>query len=449
MEISKKKEIDMINGSLYGKILLFALPLMASSILQLLFNAADVVVVGRFAGDNSLAAVGSTSSLVNLVIQLFLGLSVGANVTAARALGEGRRDKVKSVVHTAITASIISGCILLIFGVFMAGTMLEWMDTPRKVLGLATEYLRIYFIGMPFLMVYNFGSALLRAKGDTKRPLYYLLIAGVINLALNCLFVIAFKMDVAGVAIATVISQIISAGLIIRCLRHEDDEMRLDMRALRIDRESLGQMTKVGLPAGIQGVVFSFSNVVIQSSVNSFGPTNMAGSAAAVSIGDFVYVSMNAFHQAALSFNGQNMGAKKYDRVDRVTALCVSYVLVIGTALSVAVFELGPQLLGIYSKNPEVIKMGMIRMRHCVLWYPLCGFMDVMPGCIRGMGYSIMPMIVSLMGSCVLRIVWVMTIFKQVHTIENLYLSYPISWIVTFSVHIVCYLIIRRQIRQR
>ena len=445
----KNREIDMINGPLAGKILLFAIPLMCSSILQLLFNAADVVIVGRFAGDNSLAAVGSTSALINLITQLFIGLSVGGNVVAAKAIGEGRKDTVREVVRTAVTTSLVSGVLLLAFGVCMAKPLLELMDTPEDVIRLSTLYLRIFFLGMPFLMLYNFGSALLRAKGDTRRPLYFLLFAGVINVILNCFFVIVFHMDVAGVALATVISQAISAGLILRCLCREEGMMHLDLHHLSIQKDILKRMLQIGLPAGIQGVVFSFSNVVIQSSVNSFGSVIMAGSAAAVSVGDFVYVSMNAFHQTALSFNGQNMGAGKYDRVDRITGICVLFVAILGTVLSVGSYLIGPVLLGIYSTSAVVIAAGMQRMSRCNLFYMLCGLMDVMPGCIRGMGFSILPMIVSLLGSCVLRLVWVATVFQIHHTIENLYLSYPVSWVITLTVHIFCYLYLRKVIRRK
>lgn len=445
----KNREIDMVNGPLAGKILIFAIPLMCSSILQLLFNAADVVVVGRFAGDTSLAAVGSTSSLINLITQLFIGLSVGANVVTAKSIGEGRKNNVQTVVHTAVVTSLVSGVILLVFGICMSKVLLMWMGAPEDVIGLSALYLRIYFCGMPFLMLYNFGSALLRARGDTKRPLYYLLLAGAVNVVLNCIFVIVFHMDVAGVALATIISQAISAGLILRCLCREEGMLHLDIRHLHFDKRTFRQMMRIGLPAGVQGVVFSFSNVVIQSSVNSFGAVTMAGSAAAVSVGDFVYVAMNSFHQAGLSFNGQNMGAGKYDRVDKTTGLCVLYVIVIGTILSVGSYLLGPELLGIYSASAAVIAAGMVRMKYCNLLYELCGLMDVMPGCIRGMGFSILPMIVSLLGSCVLRIVWVATIFQTHHTIDNLYVSYPVSWILTFGTHIVCYAVLRKKIRCR
>lgn len=445
----KAKEIDMIHGPLAGKILLFAIPLMCSSILQLLFNAADVVVLGRFAGDNSLAAVGSTSSLVNLIIQLFIGLSVGGNVVTAKAIGEGRKDQVREIVRTAVTSSLLCGIFLLVFGIIVAKFLLQLMDVPEEVLPLSALYMRIYFCGMPFLMLYNFGSALLRAKGDTRRPLLFLMCSGVINVILNCFFVIVVQMDVAGVALATVISQAISAGLVVRCLCREDDMMRLDIRRLGINPDILKKMMRIGLPAGVQGVVFSFSNVIIQSSLNSFGAVVMAGSAAAASVGDFIFVSMNAFHQTALSFNGQNMGAARYDRVDKVTGMCIGYVILFGTVLSVGSYIIGPALLGIYSTSTAVIAAGMVRMRHCTLFYEVCGIMDVMPGCIRGMGYSILPMAVSILGSCVLRLGWVLTVFQTHHTVENLYLSYPVSWVITFIVHIICYMIIRKQIRKR
>lgn len=443
----KTKEIDMVHGPLAGKLLLFTIPLICSNLLQILFNAADVIVVGRFAGDHSLAAVGSTSSLIALIVQLFVGLSIGANVAAARAIGEGQEKQVRSVVSTAVAASIVSGFVLLVFGISTSKMLLVWMGTPDEVCGLAVLYMRIYFVGMPFLMLYNFGSALLRAMGDTRRPLYFLLISGVINVVLNCIFVIALHMDVAGVALATVISEGISAALILRCLIRDDGILHLDWRHMAVDSHALKQMIRIGLPAGIQGTLFSLSNVVIQSSVNSFGAVVMAGSAAAVNIGNFVYMSLNAFHQAALSFNGQNMGAEEFDRVDRVTGLCVLYVTVLGLVLSTGAYVFGPELLRIYTTNPEVVAAGMVRMKYCIMLYWLCGMMDVMPGCIRGMGFSLTPMVVSLLGSCVFRLVWVATIFPMQRTIENLYLSYPVSWILTFAIHIVCYVILRRKLR--
>ncbi len=444
-----KKEIDMINGPLAGKILMFAVPLMGSSILQLLFNAADVIVVGKFAGDNSMGAVGATTSLINLIVSLFIGLSVGANVAVAKALGQGDRIKIHNAVHTSILLSFISGIFLLIFGVALSGPILELMNTPPEVIELSKVYLRIYFCGMPFSMLYNFGSAILRAKGDTKRPLIYLTIAGITNVVLNCISVIWLRMDVAGVAIATVVSQVISSILIIRCLCRETNEVRVNLKELKIDRQAFGQIAKIGLPAGLQGILFSLSNVIIQSSINSFGDIVVSGNTAAINLGDFIYVTMNAFHQAGLSFNGQNMGAGKYNRVDKVTALSLGYATVIGSVLCFLLYIFGPTLLGIYSDTPAVIEAGMVRITYCIAFYWLCGMMDVMPGCIRGMGYSMLPMIVTLLGSCAFRILWVKFIFPQYGNIENLFLSYPVSWVLTFSAHVVCYFILRKQIRKK
>ena len=378
---SKGYEIDMCNGTLANKILLFALPLMASSLLQLLFNAADVVVVGQFCGKASLAAVGSNTALINLLVNLFVGLSVGANVVVAQDLGAGRKAEANRAVHTSILLAMISGVVLMIFGVIMARQMLEWMSSPENVIGLASVYLRIYFIGMPATMVYNFGSAILRAKGDTQRPLYFLLAAGVLNVVLNLFFVIVCRLDVAGVAMATSISQYVSAWLILRCLMREHGALHLNLHRMHLNKRVIGRIFQVGLPAGFQGVIFSLSNVVIQSSINSFGDTVMAGSAAAQNIEGFVYAAMNAFYQSALTFSGQNYGAGKCDRV----------------------------------------------------------------GILRGIGYSIVPMVVSLLGSCVLRLLWVWFVFPLDPVPGNLYISYPITWAITGAVHIIMFLAIRKK----
>lgn len=446
---AKKQEIDMCNGPLLGKILLFAFPLMCSGVLQLFFNAADIVVVGRFAGDNSLAAVGSTASLINLITNLFIGFSVGANVVTARTIGSGQKERMEKIVQTAMLLSLVCGILMLAVGIAGAPRFLVWMSTPEEVLKLASLYLRIYFIGMPFMMIYNFGSAILRANGDTRRPLYYLMMAGVVNVVLNCVFVIVFKMDVAGVALATAISQGLSAFLIVRCLVMEQGVLHLKLKGIRMEKRILMQIIRIGLPAGLQGMVFSFSNVIIQSSVNSFGSVVMAGNSAAQNLEGFGYVAMNSFHQAGLSFNGQNVGAKKYDRVDRVTLLCLISVFITGILFGAIMLFFSGTLLGIYSTSPEVVAAGTARMKIMVTTYFLCGIMDVMPGCLRGMGYSLMPMIVSLLGSCALRIVWVATIFQTHHTIENLYVSYPISWALTFCVHIICFLVVRKRIREQ
>lgn len=442
---TKQYEMDMCSGPILRKMLMFALPLMLSSILQLLFNAADIVVVGKFAGDNSLAAVGSNTALINLLTNLFIGLSIGANVVAARHYGAKAWDDLRRTVHTAMLLSMLSGALLLVLGVIGAEQMLIWMQTPEEVLPLATVYLRIYFLGMISTMVYNFGSALLRAVGDTKRPLYFLLCAGVINVILNLLFVIGFQMDVMGVAIATVISETVSALLVLRCLVKEKGGIHLELRAMRIDRKKMLQILRIGLPAGFQGVVFALSNVVIQSSVNIFGNIVVAGNSAAANLEGFVYMAMNAFYQTTLSFVSQNYGAGEQKRINRIVLLGEACVIVTGTLLGNMVVFFGNDLLQIYSNNPEVIAAGMVRLHYISMIYALCGIMDVMVGALRGIGYSIMPMIVSIVGVCVLRLIWLATVFQipEFHKIETVYLSYPVTWILTSLVYIVFFVWIR------
>ena len=442
---TKQYEMDMCSGPILRKMLMFALPLMLSSILQLLFNAADIVVVGKFAGDNSLAAVGSNTALINLLTNLFIGLSIGANVVAARHYGAKAWDDLRRTVHTAMLLSMLSGALLLVLGVIGAEQMLIWMQTPEEVLPLATVYLRIYFLGMISTMVYNFGSALLRAVGDTKRPLYFLLCAGVINVILNLLFVIGFQMDVMGVAIATVRSETLSALLVLRCLVKEKGGIHLELRAMRIDRKKMLQILRIGLPAGFQGVVFALSNVVIQSSVNIFGNIVVAGNSAAANLEGFVYMAMNAFYQTTLSFVSQNYGAGEQKRINRIVLLGEACVIVTGTLLGNMVVFFGNDLLQIYSNNPEVIAAGMVRLHYISMIYALCGIMDVMVGALRGIGYSIMPMIVSIVGVCVLRLIWLATVFQipEFHKIETVYLSYPVTWILTSLVYIVFFVWIR------
>lgn len=442
---TKQYEMDMCSGPILRKMLMFALPLMLSSILQLLFNAADIVVVGKFAGDNSLAAVGSNTALINLLTNLFIGLSIGANVVAARHYGAKAWDDLRRTVHTAMLLSMLSGALLLVLGVIGAEQMLIWMQTPEEVLPLATVYLRIYFLGMISTMVYNFGSALLRAVGDTKRPLYFLLCAGIINVILNLLFVIGFQIDVMGVAIATVISETVSALLVLRCLVKEKGGIHLELRAMRIDRKKMLQILRIGLPAGFQGVVFALSNVVIQSSVNIFGNIVVAGNSAAANLEGFVYMAMNAFYQTTLSFVSQNYGAGEQKRINRIVLLGEACVIVTGTLLGNMVVFFGNDLLQIYSNNPEVIAAGMVRLHYISMIYALCGIMDVMVGALRGIGYSIMPMIVSIVGVCVLRLIWLATVFQipEFHKIETVYLSYPVTWILTSLVYIVFFVWIR------
>ena len=443
---SSKYEIDMCNGPLLGKILIFYVPLMLSGILQLLFNAADIVVVGRFAGNESLAAVGATSSLTNLIVNLFIGLSVGANVLVARFYGAGQKNELKSMVQTALATAAISGIILIFIGFFVSKPALGMMGTPDDVIDHSVLYMRIYFAGMPFMMVYNFGGAVLRAVGDTRRPLYYLLIAGVVNVVLNLIFVILFQMGVAGVATATVISQAISAALVIRCLLMTDSAYKLVLKDLRIAPDKLIKMFQIGMPAGLQGALFSISNVLIQSSVNSFGSIAMAGNTAASNIEGFVYTAMNAFHQASISFCGQNYGALKYKRVGKVTAICLGLVTAVGFVMGSGAYLASGILLQLYSPDAEVIRYGTLRMAYICIPYFLCGAMDVMVGTLRGMGYAIMPMLVSLSGACLFRVVWIYTLFRQFPTLECLYISYPISWGLTFLVHLICFMIVYRKL---
>ena len=448
---NKDYKMDMCTGPILKKMLIFTIPLMFSSILQLLFNAADIVVVGRFAGDNSLAAVGSNSALIGLITNLFLGLSIGANVLAAKYYG-GKRDKnLERTIHTAMLLSIISGILLTFIGVVGAKQILIWMKTPEEVLSLAVLYLRIYFVGMTATMVYNFGSAILRAVGDTRRPLYYLLFAGIVNVVLNLFFVIVLKMDVAGVAAATVISQSISAGLILICLIGEKGSLHLDLKKLRINKAIFIEILRIGLPAGFQGILFSLSNVIIQSSVNSFGAVTMAGNSAAANVEQFVYFAMNSFYQAAISFTSQNYGARNIERIYKILLHSLICVSVVGLVFGNLEVIFGESLLRIYSSSDDVIQAGLVRLGFVARTYALCGIMDVMVGVIRGIGYSVMPMIVSLMGACVFRLVWIATIFQVegFHSVQTVYASYPISWIITVAVHIICFIWAMKKVKER
>ena len=448
--MNKKYEIDMCRGSVFKKMLLFAIPLMCSSILQLLFNAADIVVVGRFAGDNALAAVGSNSALINLLTNLFVGLSIGSNVLTAQYYGAKKDTDLKETVHTSMLISIYSGLILTVIGILGARVLLEMMQAPPEVLDLAVLYLRIYFVGMTSTMVYNFGSAILRAVGDTKRPLYYLLGAGIINVILNLFFVIACKMGVAGVALATAVSQTISAVLVVRCLIQEQSGIHLELKELAISKEKFFRIMRIGLPAGFQGTVFSLSNVVIQSAVNSFGNIAVAGNSAAANIEGFVYMAMNAFYQATISFTSQNYGASQYKRIYKILFTGELYVIITGIVLGNLAVFLGDSLLGIYSPSTKVIAAGMARLKIICTVYALCGVMDVLVGTLRGIGYSVVPMIVSLIGACGLRLLWVATIFKipQYHNLTTVYLSYPITWTITLTVHAITFAVAAHKVLQ-
>lgn len=443
--MKKSYEMDMCNGPLLGKILLFSIPLMLSGILQLLFNAADIIVVGRYVGSSALAAVGSTSSLINLLINVFVGMSVGVNVLTAQYYGAKNEKDISETVHTAILTSLISGLFLVFLGIGLAKPLLHLMGTPEDVISQSVLYMKIYFLGMPVLMIYNFGAAILRAIGDTRRPLYFLFAAGIVNVAMNMFFVIVMKMGVEGVAYATVISEHISAFLIIRSLMHAPGPLRLKLSELRITKKKLNNIVKIGLPAGMQGAIFSISNVLIQSSINSFGSVAMAGNTASANIEGFVYTAMNAVYQTNLSFTSQNLGGQKYSRLNRILFICLGVVTVVGLVLGLAVVGAGRFLLGIYSSDPQVLDYGMRRLMIICGPYFLCGIMDCMVGSLRGMGYSIVPMFVSLTGACGLRILWIFTIFAVDRSLDILYLSYPVSWAVTAGAHMVTYWKIRRR----
>ncbi len=445
MPTSQKHELDMCNGPLFSKIIVFSIPVILTGILQLLYNAVNIVVVGRFVGSEALAAVGSTSALNNLIITLFIGLSVGASVLMSKYYGAGKLKDANETVHTAIAISTVGGIILAVFGVLTAKTLLQAMGTPEDVLGHAVLYMKIYFLGMPASLVFNFSSAIMRAVGDTRRPLYYLSISGVINVALNLIFVLGFHLDIAGVAMATVISQYLSVVLILICLIRSEGCIQLKWRKIRFHKDKLIDIAKVGLPAGIQGAIFSFSNVLIQSSVNSFGSAVMAGNTAAMNIESFVYMSMNAFYQAALSFTGQNIGAKKYNRMGRILGVCILSVTVVGVTFGGLCYVFARNLIGIYSVDQNVIAIGIVRMGYVCLPYFICGIMDVLVGSLRGTGYSILPMLSSVIGVCGIRITWIYTVFAMNHTLETLYISYPISWAMTACVHFICFLLVRRK----
>ena len=442
----------MCEGPLFSKIWIFTVPLILSGLLQLLFNAVDMIVAGRYVGKEALAAVGSTSSLINLLTNVFIGLSTAANVLVARYFGSGQDKDVHETVHTSIALSVISGVILSILGIIVAPKILVLMGTHESVLPMATLYIRIYFLGMPVLMLYNFGAAILRAIGDTKRPLYYLTISGAINAICNVIFIVVFHMGVAGVAYATILSQAISAILTIRCLMVSDESYRFELKKVHIYRDKLGQILRLGLPAGFQGSIFSISNVLIQSSINSFGADAMAGNSAACNIEGFVYVTMNTFHVTCLSFVSQNYGKHYFSRIRKIFLICLGSVTAVGLIAGSLSYVFGPQLLSLYANDADksvVIAYGMRRLAIIMFTYFTCGMMDTCVGALRGLGYSVMPMIVSLLGACGFRILWIFTIFRAFRSLENLYISYPISWTITTTVHIICFIIVFNKLRKR
>ena len=441
-----KYEIDMCNGTIMDKLISFALPLMVSGILQLMFNAVDIIVVGRFSGSQALAAVGSTTALINVFTNLFIGVSLGANVLAARFYAAGKDKEMSETVHTAITLALVSGVVMAVVGLVFSRWALEIMGTPADVIDQSTLYMRIYFLGMPFFMVYNYGAAILRAVGDTKRPLMFLIVAGVINAVLNMFLVIAFHMGVAGVAIATVISQMISCLLVLRCLYKTDGSYQLRFSKLCMKKFYLAQIFQVGIPAGIQSTVINISNALLQSSVNSFGSTAMAGYTAANNVLGFLYASVNAVTQACMSFTSQNYGVGKYKRMDRVLLDCGILSFVIAFVLGCGSYIFGGEILKIYTEDPEVIRCGVEILSITTVPYFLCGIMDLFPGALRGMGHSGVPMILSIIGTVGTRIVWIFWIFPEYRSLYTLFISYPASWGITIVMQVICFIFVRRTV---
>jgi len=439
----------MLKGPLWSSLITYTIPIMLTSILQLLFNAADLVIVGRFSGSINVAAVSATGSITNLIVNLFIGLSIGAGVTVAHALGGNQSTEVHRTVHTALPTALVGGVILSVVGVLFSETFLTMMKTPVNVLPLSAKYMRIYFCGMTFTMVYNFCASILRAAGDTKSPLIFLMISGVINVVLNVFFVVVFHMTVDGVALATIISQAISAVLVVIALMRRTDACKLSLQQMRFYKQPFLKIIRIGLPAGIQSSMFAISNVIVQSSINSFNSEAlMSGNGAAANIEGFVFVLMNSFHQTAVNFIGQNMGAHQYKRIKKIFGLCLIYVSIAGFAAGFAVWNFGEKLLGIYiTDSQEAIAYGLTRFNYIALPYFVCGLMDVSTGSLRGLGASFTPMLLSIMGVCGIRIMWIYTIFQipQFHTPECLYLSYLLSWFGTFVFQTIAFIIIYKK----
>lgn len=442
---TNKYEIDMCNGSILDKLISFSIPLMLSGILQLLFNAVDIIVVGRFTGSEALAAVGSTTALINVFVNFFIGISLGSNVLAARFFAAGKDKEMSETVHTAITLALISGVGMGIIGVLAAKGALMLMDTPDNVLNLSTLYMRIYFVGMPFFMLYNYGAAILRAVGDTKRPLLFLIISGSVNVVLNLIFVIRFHMGVAGVAIATVISQAISCVLVLRCLYRTESSYQLRFSRLGMKAKYVKQIFQVGVPAGIQSTIINFSNVLLQSSVNSFGSVAMAGYTAANNILGFLYVSINSVTQACMSFTSQNYAVRRFKRMDKILLECLGLTVAVSLVFGGGSYLFGSELMHIYTKSADVVACGVDIMMYTTVTYFLCGMMDLFPGALRGMGHSAVPMILSVIGTVGTRIVWIYLVFPYHRALDFLFISYPVSWLLTIIMQVICFYFVRKK----
>ncbi len=443
---SRNHKIDMLNGSLWDKLLIFAMPIAASSLLQQLFNSADVAVVGRFAGHTAQAAVGSTGPLVNLFINFFVGLSIGANAVIARKIGRGEEESVQKALHCAMAIALISGVAVALVANGIVKPALALLRMPADVVDQATLYLRIYFAGVPFIMVYNFGAAILRSKGDSRRPLYVLMAAGVLNVVLNLLLVVVFHLDVAGVAIATVVSNALSSGLVVRFLLKEDRPFRLYPRRIALDWRSLSLILAIGVPAGVQGMAFSLSNLCVQYAVNSFGPATMAGSVIAWYYEIFAYFTISAFSQASVTFTSQNYGAGKVERCKRIFRLCLGLSLAFSGSMTV-VYILAPRaLIGIYSTDEAVIAAALIRMKYAAALAWMNSFYESGGSSLRAMGCSVVPAVIILIGTCLFRVIWVLVLFPLFPHFRTLMLVYPATWIVTGAAMMAAYFVLRRKL---
>ena len=447
--MKRKYEMDMCSGNLWKQIPAFALPLILTGILQLLYNAADMVVVGKFAGNTALAAVGSTAALIALFVNLFLNISAGVGVSVAQNYGAGKDEDVNKILHTAVLFSLICGVAVAVVGFFTCRTMLEWMDSPADVIDQATVYMKIYFLGSPVNLLYNFGAAALRSVGDTRRPMLYLTVAGLANVALNLFFVIVCGMDVEGVALGTVISQLISAVLVVICLMRSDGCCKMRLKKLKIHGSKLKVILRLGLPAGLQSTIFCFSNILIQSAINTFGSVIMAGGSIANNLEMFCYTASNAVNQAGMCFVGQNVGGRKYDRIKKITVICVVLNVLVVAVLGGVILLKGEFFLGLYADDPLVIEHGLMRLFIMIPPYIFCSLMEQFPFETRGMGSSVSPVIVSIFGICVLRILWLYTVFAAFPTMEILYISYPLTWAVTTAGQFVLYLIVKKRMKRQ
>lgn len=447
--MQKRKKRDFLHGSLWDKILIFAIPLAVSGLLQQMFNAADSAIVGKFEGDAALAAVGSNGPMVNLIVNALLGLSIGTNAMIGKWIGTGEKERIRKAVHTSVFLALFGGIVIGIIGFLLSTTFLQWMKSPDDVIGLASVYLKIYFAGFPFLALYNFGAAILRSVGDSRRPFLSLTAAGILNVLLNLLFVAVFGLGVAGVAIATVMSNALAAGLVLWFLIRDPGDIHLDWKQVRFHGDTMKDIAKIGVPSGLQSIVFAISNIYIQTSFNSLGSDAMAASSAAITFENTVFVFCRSFSQACLTVVSQNFGAGNLKRCRQATYWCAGLSTVICLGLILIFNGFAPQLLGIFTDSPAVIELGLLRMRYCLVAYFLFTYMDVFGDAMRGLGYSTVPMAIILLGTCVFRVIWILTVFEKYATFMSAIIVYPLSWVLSSIAMFVAYLIVRRKVERR